>query len=112
MLLSIILFAFQVCWEAPTENVDGTPINGIREFDLYYGGARGTYTQQIRLGANSICMNVRAAPGVYYVVMTATDLAGAQSAYSNEVVRTESRLGGPSGGSVLQGPSDGQVITE
>ena len=111
-MIPILLMAFQVCWQAPTENVDGTPVSGIREYDLYYGTASGAYTRQLRVGANSTCINVRAAAGVYYVAMTATDLDGDQSAYSNEVRKTESRLSGPSGGSVLQGPSRGRVTTE
>jgi len=107
----ILLFAFQVCWQAPTENVDGTPITRLTHFDIYYGAERNTYTRQIRAGANSTCANVRAAEGVYYVAMTATDQDGDQSAYSNEVRKIESRLSGPGGGSVLQGPTGGQVIT-
>jgi hypothetical protein len=43
--------------------------------------------------------------------MTAFDADNNESAYSNERVKTESRLGGPSGGELL-GPSGGTLIFE
>lgn len=108
--------AFQVCWEAPTENIDGTPLTDLMGYVIYFGTASRNYDRQRTLFIErpwplNDCYNVRTSAGVYYVAMTAFDVDNNESAYSNEVLKEEPRLGGPSGGELL-GPSGGGLITE
>ena len=77
-------------WEAPTENVDGSPLTDLAGFQAYWGTSPRDYnvgTQYIAdETATSTVLDVP--PGDYYVAMTAWDSDGNQSAYSNEVFRT------------------------
>lgn len=108
--------AFQVCWEPPTENVDGTPLTDLAGYSIYFGTSPGMYPNSRTLSvaqaeAGDNCLNIRTAVGEYYVVATAFDTDGNESAHSNMVRKTETRLGGPSGGELL-GPSGGGLIRE
>lgn len=114
LLICRNVHAFQVCWEPPTENVDGTVLDDLAGYTVYFGRAQRSYTETRNLShdpdAIRYCYNVRTSPGDYYVAMTAWDSDGNESAYSNEVRKREERLEGPGGGRLL-GPSGGTVIT-
>ncbi len=109
--------AFQVCWEAPTQNMDGTPLTDLLGYVIYFGTSSGNYTNTRTLFVDqpwpaNDCTNVRTVPGTYYVRMTAFDVENNESPYSeHEARKIETRLGGPSGGELL-GPSGGGLITE
>ncbi len=73
-------------WVAPTENVDGSTLDDLSHYRVYYGAASRDYTEQVDVsdpGATSVSIAV--APGSYFVAMTAIDAAGNESALSNEV---------------------------
>jgi len=111
MSFGIWLFALQICWQNPTENIDGTPVDEPLTIQIRYGNESGNYLWVNDGPSQPTCRNLRVAPGVYYIVATATDRQGDVSAFSNEVMKTETRLDGPSGGSLI-GPTGGRVITE
>lgn len=103
--------AFSICWTAPTENTDGTPVAGLSHFTVYYGNDRpGQWdrTQRIPQTGDG-CANIRASRGIWYAAMSATDIVGDESSLSNWVTKEENRLGGPSGGRLV-GPSNGTVF--
>ena len=109
----LLLVAWQACWVPPSENVDGTPLTDLAGSVIYWGTSSRSYTNSHTLNdPTATCFNIRSAPGDYYVAMTAFDREGNESAYSNEVIKTEGRLEGPGGGRVLEGPSGGRVLTE
>jgi hypothetical protein len=91
----------QICWQNPTQNIDGTPVDEPLTIQLAYGPESGNYLWVHDGPPQPTCRNLRVAPGVYYVVATATDVDGRVSRLSNEVVKEETRLDGPSGGHVL-----------
>lgn len=95
--------AFQVCWTPPTENMDGTPLTDLAGYVVYFGTSSRTYSMSRTIGVTSgrHCYNVRTASGDYYVAMTAFDADGNESPYSNEVLKREGRLSGPSGGTLI-----------
>ena len=102
--------AMKICWQNPTENVDGTPLDNLESIKLYKDGLHlGTYPATGP--GQEQCVTFRIAEGVYDFNATAVNANNEESAFSNTVRKTESRLGGPSGGEVLQGPSGGRVIT-
>ena len=77
-------------WEPPTQNEDGTPIQGLKGFTIHYGTASKSYTQQIPVdnpGATSYVVE-QLPKGTYYFAMTATSIDGAESALSEEVTAT------------------------
>ena len=96
LLLAGTANAIEVCWQPPTENVDGTPITDLPlAYRVHYGVASRTYTDTILLDPAPVgdCHSWSPAPGEYYIAVTAIDSDGEESAYSNEVLKTES--GGP-----------------
>lgn len=104
------LFALKLCWLNPAENIDGTPLTDLTTINLYKDGQYQTSYPATAPGSEQ-CVIFRLPEGVYDYQATAVDSEGNESAYSNTVRKTETRLGGPTGGDVLQGPSGGRVIT-
>src|SRR3989304_6108420 len=37
-------------WNSPTTNMDGSPLNDLAGYRIYYGTASGSYSQQLNLG--------------------------------------------------------------
>ena len=73
-------------WDAPTENVDGTPLDDLAGFNLYWGAASRSYGVPVALSdPNTTSYSIELAAGTYYFAMTALDLDGNESAFSNEV---------------------------
>ncbi len=105
-----LLFALKLCWINPVENVDGSTLTDLASINLYKDGQLQVTYAADAPGSNQ-CVTFRLPEGVYQYRATAVDSEGNESAYSNQVEKTETRLGGPSGGEVLQGPTDGHVIT-
>ena len=79
-----------LAWDAPTTNVDGTPITALAGFKIYYGTVPGTYTNVVDVGhATNYAIN-NLAVGTYYFSVTAYDAVGSESAFSNEVSKSVS----------------------
>ncbi len=110
MMIELIL-ALYVCWQPPTENVDGSPISGIASYNVHYGETSGVYDYVTAVEGHLECANIRVSRGTWYIVMTTVDLEGDESSYSNEVAIEEIRLLGPRGGGLI-GPSGGRIITD
>lgn len=76
-------------WQAPTENVDGSPLTDLDRYRIYYGVSSRSYDQSVEVtsaGASSHSLTLPS--GDYFFAMTAVDADGNESAYSNEVVKT------------------------
>ena len=80
-------------WNAPTTNIDGTPITDFSgDYKIYYGTATGNYSQLTNLNnSNSVVTkeisNLTDGQS-YYFVVTALNTQGIESDYSNEVSKT------------------------
>jgi hypothetical protein len=73
-------------WDAPTENVDGSPLTDLSGFRVYYGGGSRSYDGSIEVAdpmATELVLNI--SPGTSYFAVTAYDADGDESALSNEV---------------------------
>ncbi len=81
--------SLSVSWSAPTENVDGTPLDDLNGYRVYYGDFSGSYVGSEDV-ADSLATtaNLTLAAGDYYVAMTAIDIDGNESDFSNEVFKT------------------------
>ena len=81
--------SFSLGWTAPIARSDGTPLSlaDINGYRLYYGTSPGTYPDVVEVSdGTATSVTVTGAPlGTNYVVMTTTDAAGRESAYSDEV---------------------------
>ena len=77
-------------WTPPTTNVDGTGLNDLAGYRIYYGTASGAYSNMIDLTTPGLTSYVieNLPLDTYYFVVTAYDYNNNESAYSNEVTKT------------------------
>jgi hypothetical protein len=76
-----------VSWDAPTENQDGSALTDLAAYRVYYGLSPRNYLDWTEVDDSTATnVDVSLASGSYYVAMTAINLAGAESGYSNEVL--------------------------
>ena len=77
-------------WSAPTTRVDGTPLNNLAGFKLYYGTNAGNLNNVIQVsdpGArNHVITNLTV--GTWFFAASAYDSAGMESARSNVASKT------------------------
>ncbi len=91
-LASIPTSLASIQWVAPSEREDNSPISlaEIAGYRIYYGDTQGSYPHQFEINdAYDVDVNsaeLQLASGVYYVVVTAMDADGRESAFSQEVV--------------------------
>ncbi len=95
MLLSILilLFASELCagsitlsWDPPTTNEDGSPLTDLAGYKIYYGTSSRNYSFYINVGnVNSYTINNLTEGAIYYFAVTAYDISGNESKFSNEV---------------------------
>lgn len=80
-----------VAWQAPDQNTDGSTIQGLSGYRLFYGATSGSYTEEAFVDdAQATEVGLDLSPGVYYLAMVAVAADSTQSALSNEV-QIESR---------------------
>lgn len=89
MIMVNVKGVLTLSWLAPTENVDGTPLTDLAGYRIYYGDSSRAYFNSADVndsGATSYALTVPS--GSYYVAMTALNLSGDESAYSNEILKS------------------------
>jgi hypothetical protein len=85
-------------WDAPTTNADGSPLDDLAGYKVYYGYPSRNYTDFIDVGMPS-CQTINGktnctytvsnlSSGEYYFAVTAYDISGNMSMYSNEAVKS------------------------
>jgi hypothetical protein len=79
-----------VTWTPPTTRTDGTTMLNLAGYNLYYGTTLGTYPNKIAISGTSLTSYTvpNLASGTYYVVMTAYDATGLESAQTKAVSQT------------------------
>jgi hypothetical protein len=78
-----------ISWDPPITNADGTPMNDLAGYKIYYGTSAGNYSQNIDVGNVTTYTVTNLTEGItYYLVATAYDAARNESADSNEVSKT------------------------
>jgi hypothetical protein len=89
-MLSVgVLGSVTLSWQAPAENVDGTPLTDLAGYEIYFGEQSRNYFDSVYVaGSSTTSKTIELPPGSYYFAMTAWDNEGNESAYSNEVIKT------------------------
>jgi hypothetical protein len=84
-----VLGELSISWVQPSKNVDGSPLTDLASYRIYYGAESRSYSQSIDV-ADAVATShaFTALSGDYFVTMTALDLDGNESAYSNEILRS------------------------
>jgi hypothetical protein len=75
-------------WDAPTKNTDGTALTDLAGYKIHYGTASKEYGHTITTGLVKTYSLQNLEPGTYYMVVTAFNAAGSESAPSNEATKT------------------------
>jgi len=77
-------------WQPPSENEDGTPLNDLAGYSIYWGTTPGNYPNSVRIDNPGLTTYVveNLAPGTYEFVATAFNAAGTESRYSNVASKT------------------------
>jgi uncharacterized protein YjdB len=73
-----------LAWSAPATNVDGSTLTDLAGYKIYYGTSPGSYTKVIDVGNVTTSVVNNLAPGTYYFTVTAYNIYGVESSYSNE----------------------------
>jgi len=76
-----------LAWD-PSLSSDGTPVANIAGYSVYYGTSPGSYDTKIDNGKSTTCTITGLRSGTYYIAVTCYDLAGNESAFSNEVSKS------------------------
>jgi hypothetical protein len=79
--------SISLAWEAPVENVDGSPIAALSNYRIHYGERSGQYSHVQQAAGTATSHLLQVPSGTYYIAMTAIDGEGNESGYSNEVVK-------------------------
>ena len=87
LLLAGVLTCANLSWDAPTMNVDGTPIAGIRDYTVFHGAESGNYDTEVVV-TPSPTPTLQVCPGVEgerFFIVVVTDANDVDSGPSNEV---------------------------
>ncbi len=88
---SVATGAVTLSWQPPTQNSDGTPLMDLAGYNVYVGTSSDSYDyRQVRLNNPGLTAYVveQLAPDTYYFAATAFSSSGAESEFSEELVRT------------------------
>jgi len=80
--------SLMLSWVAPTTNEDGSPLDDLAGYKLYYGNAPGIYSNVITVGDYTTAEIGDLGSGTYYLTVTAYDIYGNESVFSNEIDHT------------------------
>jgi len=75
-------------WGEPASNIDGSDLNDLAGYKIYYGTSSNNYTQSVDVGNITSAVISSLSPGTWCFSTTAYDTAGNESGYSNEVCKT------------------------
>ena len=77
-------------WNAPTQNTDGSILNDLAAFNLYYGKSPGSYTEEIEVDNPGLTTYVveNLSPDTYYFAATAVNSSGLESDLSSPAILT------------------------
>lgn len=77
-------------WTAPTDNEDGTALNDLAGYKIYWGRSSGNYSHMIQVDNPGITTYVveNLSPDTYFFAAAAFNSAGSESRVSGEAVAT------------------------
>lgn len=77
-----------LAWDKPDINSDGSELNDLSGYKIYYGTSSNNYTQSIDVGNITTAVISNLSSGTWCFTTTAYDTAGNESSYSNEACKT------------------------
>jgi hypothetical protein len=80
--------SLMLSWTAPTTNEDGSTLDDLAGYKLHYGTRPQQYTQVVTVGSYTTVEIDDLGFGTYYLTVTAYDIYGNESDFSNEINHT------------------------
>ena len=82
--------SMMLSWTPPTENTDGSPLNDLAGYKVYWGTSRGNYSNSVTIANPGLATYVvsQLTPAQWYFVVTAYSSTGFESEFSNSVSKT------------------------
>lgn len=80
--------SLMLSWTPPTTNEDGSPLEDLAGYRLYYGNESGNYSYVADVGNYTTVEIDELSSSTWYVTVTAYDYFGNESGYSNEISYT------------------------
>jgi len=77
------IYSVTLAWDAPTTNVDGSPLTDLSGYRIYYGTSSGVFTSEINVGNVTTYSISNLSQGTYYFAVKAYDAEGNYSEYSS-----------------------------
>ena len=76
-------------WTAPIQNEDGSGLEDLAGFKIYYGKSSGNYSNSIRIDNPSVTTYLveNLSPDTYYFAATAFNASGVESRFSGEAIK-------------------------
>lgn len=85
-ILTVEAAQVSLTWTAPSTYSDGTPITNLAGYKLYIGNASGSYQKSVDVGnQTSYTLDVPDDGTTHFLAVTAYDVAGVESNFSDEV---------------------------
>jgi hypothetical protein len=78
-------YSVTLSWDAPTTNEDGTPLTDLAGYKTYYGQSYGNYEHSINTESYNTIVIDNLSAGTWCFAVTAYDISGNESTYSDEV---------------------------
>jgi len=77
-------------WNPPTQNTDGSPLNNLAGYKVYWGTQQGNYTNSVTIPNPGIATYVvnQLTPARWYFAVTAYSSSGVESGFSNVASKT------------------------
>jgi hypothetical protein len=82
-------------WDASEKNSDGSPLNDLKGYRVYYGTSPGSYDHTFEVLSGTYCSIGNLTDGTWYFAVKAFDLFGNESPFSEMVTIPVVVEGGP-----------------
>jgi len=77
--------SLMLSWNPPASNDDGSALEDLAGYKLYYGTLPGQYSRVINVGNYTSAVIGGLGSGTYYLAVTAYNIYGNESRHSNEI---------------------------
>jgi hypothetical protein len=75
-------------WKAPASDANGSTLNDLAGYKIYYGLSSNNFTRSIDVGHSTSIVISSLSSGRWCFAVTAYDVSGNESKYSNEMCKT------------------------
>ena len=86
---AVSLGSVTLSWTAPTQNEDGSTLEDLDGYNIYWGTQPGSYPNSVTIDNESVTTYVveNLSPGSYEFVATSFNTSGVESRYSNPAIK-------------------------